>query len=89
MWKLCRSGNEILTSRVEIETFGATIGSLTREVFGLEVRQSGFNKMLSEEVNSGYSYEKIMDMYSWELGEEARALLQALLILRENEDEKN
>jgi len=89
VWKLCRSGNEILTSRVEIETFGATIGSLTREVFGLEVRQSGFNKMLSEEVNKGYSYEKIMDMYGWELGEEARALLQTLLILRENEDEKN
>lgn len=89
VWKLCRSGSEILASRVEIETFGATIGSLTRDVFGLEVNHSGFNKMLSEEVNKGHEYYEIINKYGGELGEEARHLLQTLLIIRENEDVEN
>lgn len=89
VWALHRSGKEIVANRVEMETFGATIGALTREVFGLEVNQSGFIKMLSEDVDEGYSYEEIMVKYNDELGEEARALLQTLLVLKERKDEEN
>ena len=83
VWKLNRIGREVSADRLEIESFGATIGALTREVFGLEVSQSGFHKMLIEEVNKGKSYDEIVDDFNNELGDEARALLQALILLRE------
>ena len=60
VWKIDRSGSKVSANRLEIESFGATIGSLTREVFGLEVRESGFHKILCEEVKSGHSYEEIV-----------------------------
>ena len=72
--------------RLEIESFGATIGALTREVFGLEVRQSGFHKMLIDEVKKGLDYNSIIEKFNYELGDEARLLLRTLIILR---DEKN
>lgn len=86
-WKLNRNGNEVTVSRLEIESFGATIGALTREVFGLEVRQSGFHKMLCDEVNKGLGYGEIKDLFHNELGDEALALLRTLLALRD-EDKK-
>ena len=82
VWKINRSGNEVTTSRLDIESFGATIGALTREVFGLEVRKSGFHKMLEEEVKKGKSYNEILDDFNNELGDEARALLSTLLMLK-------
>ena len=82
-WKINRNGNEVTTSRLEIETFGATIGALTREVFGLEVRQSGFHKMLCDEVNKGNSYDEIKELFHDELGDEALALLRTLIMLRD------
>ena len=83
VWKLNRNGYEVRTSRLEIESFGATIGSLTREVFGLEVRKSGFHRILSEEVEKGLSYEEIIKKFNDELGDEALFLLSTLISLRE------
>lgn len=85
VWKINRIGREVSADRLEIESFGATIGALTREVFGLEVRQSGFHKMLIEEVQKGKSYDDIVDDFNNELGDEARALLQTLVLLKEDE----
>ena len=59
VWKINRNGYEVRADRLEIESFGATIGALTREVFGLEVRQSGFHKMLIDEVKK----DRIMKAY--------------------------
>lgn len=86
VWKIDRSGSKVSANRLEIESFGATIGSLTREVFGLEVRESGFHKILCEEVKSGHSYEEIVERFNSELGDEALALLHALIMLN-NKDQ--
>ena len=86
VWKINRNGYEVKAERLEIESFGATIGALTREVFGLEVRQSGFHKMLIDEVKKGLDYNSIIEKFKYELGDEARLLLRTLIILR---DEKN
>ncbi len=86
IWKINRSGKEVTASRLEIESFGATIGALTREVFGLEVQQAGFNKMLREAVDSGDSYEDIIMSFNNEIGDEARALLHTLLKIRDDEN---
>lgn len=85
VWRLNRNGSEVNVSRLEIESFGATIGELTREVFGLEVRQSGFHKMLAEEVDKGLSYAEIINVFNGELGDEALALLQTLILLRDTD----
>lgn len=53
VWKINRNGMEVRADRLDIESFGATIGALTREVFGLEVSQSGFHKILIDEVLKG------------------------------------
>lgn len=86
VWKIDRSGSKVSANRLEIESFGATIGSLTREVFGLEVRESGFHKILCEEVKSGHSYEEIVERFNRELGDEALALLHTLIMLN-NKDQ--
>ncbi len=83
VWKINRNGKEVRNSRLEIESFGATIGALTREVFGLEVRQSGFHKMLIDEVESGLYYNEIVDKFNNELGDGAKILLRTLLMLRD------
>ncbi|MDD2790627.1 MAG: AAA family ATPase [Sulfurimonas sp.] len=79
IWKLSRFGLEANAERFESETFGETIGKLTREVFGLEVNESGFYKLLNEDVVSGKSYEQIIQKYNDQLGIEAKLLLRALL----------
>jgi predicted ATP-dependent endonuclease of OLD family len=47
-WNLRRTGAVVNAERLELETFGENVGTLTREVFGLEVTHSGFHKMLQE-----------------------------------------
>ncbi len=86
VWKINRNGTEVTTSRLGIETFGATIGALTREVFELEVRKSGFHKIIYDEVDKGKSYEEIKSLFNDELGDEALALLRTLIMLK-GEDE--
>lgn len=86
VWKINRSGYEVVASRLEIESFGATIGSLTHEVFGLEVNNSGFHKMLIDEVKNGLNYEEIVYKYNDELGDEAKSLLRAMIFERDKNE---
>lgn len=83
VWKINRNGFKVTISRLDIESFGSTIGALTREVFGLEVSKSGFHKMIEDEVNSGKSYDEIIECFNNELGDEARALLSTLIMLKQ------
>ena len=86
-WKLRRTGSEAIVERPEIETFGENAGILTREVFGLEVTQSGFHRLLQDAVKRGRSFESTMGMFNNELGAEARAILRALIVVRDSEQE--
>ncbi|MDU2708742.1 MAG: hypothetical protein E7C46_27355 [Klebsiella grimontii] len=83
VWKLNRSRLVTVVRRPDIETFGENVGVLTREVFGLEVVKSGFHDLLTKSVESGQSYQDIIDEYKGQLGVEARALLKALVIHRD------
>lgn len=87
VWKLNRSGSEVRADRLGIESFGATISELTQDVFGLEVQKSGFNKILIDEVNKGYSYDEIIEKFNNELGSAARALLRTQIYLRDTQNE--
>lgn len=84
VWKLIRFGAEGRFDRPERETFGENVGILTREIFGLEVAKSGFHEMMQQAVDSGGTYDSILDEYKGQLGTEARAILLSLLAARES-----
>ena len=75
VWKLRRSGSISVAERPEIETFGENVGILTREIFGLEVSNSGFHRLLAESVMGTQSYEQVVARFNGELGGEARAIV--------------
>jgi len=88
-WALRKCNKEMIAERLPIETFGSSISQLTNEVFGLEVTDSGFHKMLSDVVNAeidsnigDYEYERIVTMFDGQLGDEAKLHLRMLLALR-------
>lgn len=79
VWKIRRNGSRVVAERPERETFGENVGVLTREVFGLEVEQSGFHKMLIEEAARTSDFDRIVERFHGELGGEARAIIRALI----------
>ncbi|WP_434391544.1 AAA family ATPase [Melittangium boletus] len=80
VWLLRRSGSEVRADRPENETFGENVGVLTREVFSLEVTQSGFHKLLQEAVAESGSYEAVLARFNHQLGAEARAIARGLTV---------
>lgn len=79
VWKLRRTGAEASAERPEVETFGENVGVLTREIFGLEVTQSGFHKMLAAVVEQEDSFPGVVQRFEGQLGSEALALGRALV----------
>ena len=79
VWKVRRTNIRVEADRPEIETFGENVGILTREVFGLEVTNSGFHKMLRDAVSDSVGYGEVVDRFGGELGGEAKAIIRALI----------
>jgi predicted ATP-dependent endonuclease of OLD family len=87
VWKVRRTNFRVEADRPEIETFGENVGILTREIFGLEVTDSGFHKMLRDAVAEGDDYEDVVGRFDGELGGEAKAIIRALIAARQIDDE--
>lgn len=79
VWKVNRYGSTFETSRPKIETFGENVGVLTRDVFGLEVENSGFYHLLKNSVEEGKSFNEIIGEYNQQLGVEGRLILANLV----------
>jgi predicted ATPase len=79
---LTRSGGAMKATSPRIETFGENVGVLTREVFGLEVAKSGFHSLLDSAVSEGGTYEEIIEKYNGQIGLEARGILRAMIVNR-------
>lgn len=82
VWKLRRAGSRLVAERPTLETFGENVGILTREVFGLEVTETGYHQLLSRAVEQLGSYQQVLTYFGGALGAEARALVQALVATR-------
>ncbi len=54
------------------------MGVLTNEIFGFEVTNSGFYKLINEIVQKKEGYENVIDYFNNELGMEARAIIMSL-----------
>lgn len=79
-WKLRRIGAEAVSERLTTETFGENVGVLTNEVFGLEVMNSGFYKLLDKVANQKDSYEEVLEHFRGQLGMEAKAILMTYFV---------
>ncbi|UKE47039.1 AAA family ATPase [Xanthomonas cerealis] len=79
-WLLNRTGHAARADRPDLETFGENVGILTREVFGLEVIQTGFHRLVSDAVEQ-VGYEQAVVRFGGRLGGEARSLARALSLV--------
>lgn len=79
IYKIKRIGALAGVERPKKETFAENVGTLTREVFGLDVEESGFNELLREDVLSGLSYEQILNEYNRQIGFEGKLILQSMV----------
>jgi hypothetical protein len=65
--------------RPEIETFAENLGSLTREIFRVEVTESGHHALIAAEVGRAESLDDVMGAFRDQVGAEGRALARAML----------
>ena len=84
VWRIRRIGREAKVERPTVETFGENVGTLTQAIFGLEVTDSGFHRMITEAVDEGLSYEEIVERFGDQLGDEARGIARSLIATRAN-----
>lgn len=82
VWRIRRAGRQVAIERPKHETFGENVGELTHAIFGLEVTQSGFHKLLYDVVDKGLSYEEVLERFNNQLGNEARAIARSLIATR-------
>ncbi|HCK0665752.1 TPA: AAA family ATPase, partial [Staphylococcus aureus] len=73
------SDDNIYITKPRLETYGENLGTLTREVFGFEIENTGYYETLVNLVNEGYEYDDIIEKYKNSLGIEARSILRTLL----------
>ena len=87
VWAIRRVGNQSHVERLQIESFGENVGSLTQEIFGLEVTNSGFHNILKSLISKYDTYEEALEALNGQLGIEGRAILRNLFYL-EGKNEK-
>jgi len=86
-WILSRVGQRLSADRPRLETFGENVGTLTREVFQLELSHSGFYALVREVLHqNGNDYDATVAAFNGQLGAEARALIHAEISAAEDED---
>ena len=75
---LFREGQSVSYERPQIETFAENLGVLTREVFRLEVTQSGYHTLLADAALRSRSLEEVFERFRGHLGTEGRAMARVL-----------
>jgi predicted ATPase len=76
---LRKSGVYTSVFRPKIETFGENIGVLTEEIFGLEIKNTGFHTLLKKVIKSHEEYEDVIDAFNNELSIEAKSIIRAYI----------
>ncbi len=77
-WMLTRAGQYSRVDRPEKETFGENVGTLTREVFGLQLMKTGFHRMIRDAILDTDSFQHAIERFGGRLGGEGISLLRAL-----------
>jgi hypothetical protein len=80
VWILDRMLTASKAERPSIETFAESVGILSREVFKLELSQSGYHQLLSELRKKSACYEDALDQLEGQLGAEGKAVLRGMYL---------
>jgi ABC-type transport system involved in cytochrome c biogenesis ATPase subunit len=73
-----RDGANVEIARPEIETFAENVGLLTREIFRVELTDSGYHALISEVISNSDTVDQALAAFDEHLGAEGRALVRAL-----------
>lgn len=85
IWILNREGMYSSVGRFREETFGENVGSLTKELFGLEVQKSGFYQLIEDAVSQSWNYDQVLEKFNCDLGREAQAIARTLIYQKTGE----
>lgn len=85
-WVLWRQDPVVRVLHPRINTFGESVDVLTREVFGLQLREAGYYTLLEKAAKKYDSYEKAVEAFGGELGSDARFVLRALMAAEEADE---
>lgn len=80
VWILDRDGSVSKAERPSIETFAEAVGILSREVFKLELAQSGYHSVLRDVRRSSTHYQGSLNRLDGQLGSEGKAVLRAMFL---------
>lgn len=86
VWKFRRAGRTVVAERPSIETFGENVGILTREIFGLEVTESGYHQLLKSAVEEYGTYESVLRYFNDQLGSEARGIVRGMIAEQQSDE---
>lgn len=76
---LFRAGNAVSVERPQIETFAENLGTLTREIFRVEVTESGHHALIAGVAEEVESLDDVLGRFNDHVGAEGRALARAML----------
>jgi len=79
VYKLTRFGNLLKSERPRIETFGENVGTLTSEIFELEVTETGYHSLLDDASENFPNYKEAKAHFSNQLGTEAKFILRSMM----------
>ena len=89
VWIISREGDEFGADRPPIETFGESVNTLTKEVFNLKSKKSGFYTLLEDttkKVFDDYSnlslselYDLVIGKFNGEVGDEAQSIIISII----------
>lgn len=79
-WILNRTLTVSKAERPSIQTFAEGVGILSREVFQLELSQSGYHQILSHLRKTSASYEEAIEKLDGALGAEGKAVLRGMFL---------
>jgi predicted ATP-dependent endonuclease of OLD family len=78
VWMMFRDDLDVRYERPQIETFAENVGSLTREVFRIEVTDSGYHTLLAQAVEEARSVDDLFSRFDEQIGSEGRAIARVL-----------
>lgn len=78
-----RTGDAVELERPETETFAENLGTLTREIFRVELTESSHHALISKAVEQSQDFEQVLAAFNGQLGAEGRSVARSLLRGRE------
>ena len=73
-----RTGDGVEIERPAIETFAENVSLLTREIFRVELTESGYHQLIAQAVDEANTVEEAIATFDDKLGAEGRSIARAL-----------